>query len=160
MGSGRWLKKAPFDGAPKHPDGRRACRWCGEPVDPPRRKWCSQECIDQFMIRRSFGEVRSQVFRRDKGICAVCGFDCRHLEKTIQSKRWESRSGWQRAWDEAEALGFQRNISLWQADHIVPVSEGGGACGLENYRTLCVPCHRKATKKLACRLADKRKLKR
>jgi len=43
--------------------------------------------------------------------------------------------------------------SLWEADHIVPVSEGGGACGLDNYRTLCLPCHKAETKLLKTRLA-------
>ena len=30
---------------------------------------------------------------------------------------------------------------FWQADHIVPVAEGGGECSLANLRTLCTPCH-------------------
>jgi 5-methylcytosine-specific restriction endonuclease McrA len=42
-------------------------------------------------------------------------------------------------------MGFNPHSSLWEADHIVPVAEGGGACGLENYRTLCVPCHKEIT---------------
>jgi len=41
---------------------------------------------------------------------------------------------------------------FWQADHINPVAEGGGECGLENYRTLCVPCHRDVTRQLMSRL--------
>jgi 5-methylcytosine-specific restriction protein A len=40
---------------------------------------------------------------------------------------------------------------LWEIDHIVPVVEGGGSCGLENLRTLCVVCHRQETRKLAKR---------
>ena len=28
----------------------------------------------------------------------------------------------------------------WDADHVVPVSEGGGNCTMANIRTLCVPC--------------------
>lgn len=47
--------------------------------------------------------------------------------------------------------------SGWDADHIVPVSEGGGECDLSNYRTLCHPCHKKVTKELAARLSAKRK---
>lgn len=35
--------------------------------------------------------------------------------------------------------------TLWDADHIVPVVEGGGECDLSNIRTLCVNCHRAAT---------------
>ena len=33
----------------------------------------------------------------------------------------------------------------WEADHIVPVAEGGGECGLENYRLLCRACHLRVT---------------
>ena len=42
---------------------------------------------------------------------------------------------------------------VWDADHIVPVVEGGGECGLDNYRTLCLPCHRKVTAQLRARIA-------
>lgn len=42
--------------------------------------------------------------------------------------------------------------SWWQADHIVPVVEGGGQCGIANLRTLCERCHRRATAALRKRL--------
>ena len=45
---------------------------------------------------------------------------------------------------------------FWGADHITPVSEGGGECGLDNLRTLCVICHRKATSELNKRLKQRR----
>jgi hypothetical protein len=45
----------------------------------------------------------------------------------------------------------------WEADHIIPVIEGGGECGLDNYRPLCLQCHRKETAALAKRRAEKRK---
>ena len=35
---------------------------------------------------------------------------------------------------------------LWDADHIIPVKDGGGSCGLENIRTLCIKCHKVVTK--------------
>ncbi len=45
-----------------------------------------------------------------------------------------------------------------EADHILPVSEGGGLCGPEGYRTLCKPCHGKESGKLRKRLAERRKI--
>jgi hypothetical protein len=33
----------------------------------------------------------------------------------------------------------------WQADHIVPMAEGGYGYDLDAYRTLCVPCHKQVT---------------
>ena len=46
--------------------------------------------------------------------------------------------------------------AYWNADHIVPVCEGGGECGLDNLRTLCVKCHKKETAKLAAKRAASR----
>jgi len=43
--------------------------------------------------------------------------------------------------------------SLWQSDHITPVVEGGGGCGLDNLRTLCTRCHHAETAALAHRRA-------
>jgi 5-methylcytosine-specific restriction endonuclease McrA len=34
------------------------------------------------------------------------------------------------------------------------VVEGGGECTLENMRTLCIPCHKRATADLRQRLKD------
>jgi hypothetical protein len=52
------------------------------------------------------------------------------------------------------AIGFhgdyRRSGCRWQADHIHPVVEGGGGCGLENLQLLCTPCHAEKTAAL-CR---------
>jgi 5-methylcytosine-specific restriction enzyme A len=45
---------------------------------------------------------------------------------------------------------------LWEMDHILPVVEGGGDCGLDNLRTLCRWCHQKATNELAGRRKARR----
>jgi 5-methylcytosine-specific restriction protein A len=68
---------------------------------------------------------------------------------------------------EAEKLGFtafdfymarwRDEDALWQMDHRIPVVEGGGTCGLDNLRTLCLPCHRKATAMLAARRVHARR---
>lgn len=47
---------------------------------------------------------------------------------------------------------YRRLKSLWEADHIVAVVEGGGSCTLENLRTLCSPCHKAVTKALMGRI--------
>jgi 5-methylcytosine-specific restriction enzyme A len=46
--------------------------------------------------------------------------------------------------------------SLWEADHILPVVEGGGECDLSNLRTLCLRCHRMATLGLRLRRLEER----
>ena len=60
---------------------------------------------------------------------------------------------------ELEAAGFRGSVTpqklqnLWQADHISPVAEGGGGCGLENIQTLCSICHKAKTADQARRSA-------
>lgn len=46
--------------------------------------------------------------------------------------------------------------TLWEADHAVPLVEGGDP-GPENIRTLCIPCHRRVTRELRARLARARR---
>jgi len=44
----------------------------------------------------------------------------------------------------------------WEADHIVPLAEGGDS-SLENYRTLCIECHKSATRMLRRRISKARR---
>ena len=70
------------------------------------------------------------------------------VKRAIESRLAAMRSaGW----------NTHRKSSWWEADHIVPVVEGGGQCGMENYRTLCVRCHWKVTRELRARLSSKKK---
>lgn len=77
--------------------------------------------------------------------------------------RYEIEAEWREAAAERHRELFERGFpwdesrSWWEADHIVPVVEGGGQCGLENYRTLCVPCHKRVTAELAARRAAARR---
>ena len=50
-----------------------------------------------------------------------------------------------------------RSDGKYEIDHIIPVIEGGGCCGLDNLRTTCIPCHRKETKELAGRRAAQKR---
>jgi 5-methylcytosine-specific restriction protein A len=60
--------------------------------------------------------------------------------------------------EDTERLGWDLGRHTWEADHIVPVAEGGGGCDLSGYRTLCLACHKAETAKLAARLAERRRL--
>ena len=54
-----------------------------------------------------------------------------------------------RDWFACEVLGLSladaRRRTYWEADHIVPVGEGGWERGLENLVVLCIWCHRQKT---------------
>lgn len=118
---------------PRGPNGRCLCRRCSTEVPKGKITFCSKECVDQWQIRTSAWFARQKVWERDKGVCAVCSVDtCAVTGRT----------------NRARGTG-----DLWQADHILPVVEGGGESGLDNLRTLCTKCHREATAALRKRLS-------
>lgn len=179
----------------KAPDGTTLCRWCRGPITEKRRRtFCSDDCVHEHKIRSDPGYVRSQVFKRDHGICAECGLDTEAMFKALQPliagpSQWfryhnAPMAGMAYHAARRQGIGEETGIdiillsameavadrlritswktltrSLWQADHIVPVAEGGGQCGLDGYRTLCIGCHTSATQALRARLWAAKKQK-
>lgn len=159
------------------------CRWCGKPPPKGRRSWCSDACVEEFTVRAWPQKMRQKTLERDRGVCAACGRDCVALEERL--RRWlaseppmapgqlyrvrpeESPEHARRRLRRcrlAARLGVTDGSawhpvvrSLWEADHIVPVVEGGGGCGLDNIRTLCRCCHKAETRALAKRRAAARR---
>ena len=134
---------------PKGDNGRNLCRYCNLEVPKGRFTFCSDWCVEEWKLRTDPGYLREQVFRRDKGMCAECGADTVALRKDLRKLDYAARRQFLRIWGLKEAS----RKSLWDADHIRPVAEGGGQCDLSNMRTLCLLCHRAATAALRKRLA-------
>jgi len=148
---GGWVDPASL---PLNPDGRPQCRWCSKSVPLPRRTFCSNECVDQHRIRTNTRYMRTCVYRRDCGICASCRQDTKKIAR--EAKQYRARSQWKEYYELLERYSIPKTRKvwgrgfgggLWDADHIVAVKEGGGDCGLENIRTLCIACHKVNTAK-------------
>ena len=133
----------------RDPEGRAICRWCRHTIDPKGRRltFCSQACVEEWKIRSRPSHVRWLLRRRDHEVCALCHVDTAWLRAAIRS--W---SPWDRSAAEKVVIKRVWRSARWQADHIRPVAEGGGDCGLDNYRTLCCACHAAETGKLRRRL--------
>ncbi len=114
--------------------GEPVCRWCRGGVTPPRRTFCGDACVHEWKIRSSPWYVRKQIKTRDKGTCQLCGVN------VVKAHREWTRSKPPAA-DRAARKTWRAARPRWEADHIVPVADGGGECGLDNYRLLCRPCH-------------------
>ncbi len=142
---GGWVDRK---AVPRGPNGRGLCRWCSLEVPRRRFTFCSEYCVHEWKLRTQPGYVREQVFKRDKGICSGCGVDTLTEARRLRYARGASRKALLMHW----GLKARTRKSLWDADHIVPVAEGGGQCDLANIRTLCLRCHRAATLELRRRL--------
>ena len=131
--------------------GRNLCRYCGLETPKGRFTFCSQWCVEEWKLRTDPGYLRERVLERDRGVCAQCGLDTLGEWRRIKRSRGAARAKAHVEW--GLRAGFRK--SLWDADHIVPVAEGGGECDLSNLRTLCLKCHRLATAELRKRLNDR-----
>lgn len=147
------------------------CCWCQGPLPPPpsrRTSWCSDACVAEYLAQDPKA-LREKVKERDRGVCAACGRDAEALAariKAVLAPFWEYSAPWPA---KKRALRLSRWLDrlkltrstcslrhLWEADHVVPVVEGGPNT-LGNLRTLCTPCHKAETRTLARRRAKARR---
>ncbi len=100
--------------------------------------------MHEWKLRTDPGYVRECVLKRDRAVCAVCRTDTHEAWLRLKRARGERRAEMLAKWN----LTKMNRRTLWDADHIVPVVEGGGECDLSNIRTLCLRCHREVTQAL------------
>lgn len=97
-------------------DGVCACG-CNKQLPRLKRKWHSAEC-------QQYAFIQFAIIKGDASII-------RELLFSI---------------DEGTCRVCGVITDNWQADHILPVVMGGGACDISNYQTLCLDCHKGKTK--------------
>ncbi|WP_239461713.1 HNH endonuclease [Occallatibacter savannae] len=142
---GGWVDRG---SVPRGPNGRGLCRWCSLEVPKRRFTFCSDYCVHEWKLRTQPAYLREKVFERDRGICASCSTDTLAAARKLRFSRGAARATLLMHW----GLRTRSRKSLWDADHIVPVIEGGGECDLSNIRTLCLRCHRSETTALRKRI--------
>lgn len=130
--------------------------------------------------RKEGSRHRAAVLARDHGACSSCGCDTVKLWEHMQTIPLVTANGapWRYGRVDAHTQKAFRRVlgrhrmrasvilgrlwgvviqhhrkTLWEMDHILPVAEGGGECGFDNLRTLCLRCHQIETAALAGRLA-------
>ena len=148
----------------KGPGGRLLCRCgCGREPQGRRTSYVDDGCAQIFQERWFPAVQHARVLERDNGICAMCGMDCIAARKRISELRPRSYS--EQKSPEYLALlkrcgvecGMGSRHRLYDIDHIVPVVEGGADGGIDNLRTLCIPCHRNETAALRKRIAGRQR---
>lgn len=143
--TGGWVDRKTM---PRGQNGRGLCRWCTLEVPARRFTFCSDYCVHEWKLRSQPGYLREHIFKRDRGVCAHCGVDTIREHRKLKRSRGSARETLMRHW----GLKTRVRKSLWDADHILPVAEGGGECDLDNIRTLCLRCHRSVTMQLRERI--------
>lgn len=89
---------------------------CGRELSPRQRKWASPKC-------RTWAFHQFAIIKGDN--------------KIIRKELFKRDQGF------CHSCGVYHH--KWEADHIIAVSEGGSACDLSNFQTLCPDCHKAKT---------------
>jgi len=148
-------------------DGRKLCAWCPNPLPRGRRRYCSAACDFEAGIRMQPLLALRHVGERDGWRCGKCGrklwpkdHEYTVLRRVVPEswlgrsiRRYEADYRHLQRMHEALKTGLKAGMIRYELDHVVPVSEGGGCCGLDGFRLLCLrPCHAEETGKLRRRL--------
>lgn len=89
---------------------------CGKKLEKPKKRWASLECQTKSVTFFFIVKGDGKVIRKE--LFKRDGGIC-----SICNKKSDE----------------------WQADHVLPVNNGGGACDLDNFQTLCLDCHKNKT---------------
>lgn len=167
-------------GTTQLPKGRRS--WCSQKCVDEYLSRSSSEHIRRKVFERDRGICAICGCDAEKEFSdwrALRKETARLADRLIQQSRWNLECGGEMRFRDSaiptwkETQKFREDLakkyapgnwtsgrsSGWDADHIVPVVEGGGECDLENFRTLCHPCHKQVTAELAARRAAERREK-
>lgn len=149
---------------------RKTNRSLIRPINSPKKKKKISVMLDNGIKINPYKRIQEQLSfddmfpNRNDGICC-CG--CNNV-LTGKKKRWFDRSCSDAAYEKYAILkGYASVIrklikkrdkgicaicheydKKWQADHILAVAHGGGGCGLDNFQTLCLKCHKGKTKNM------------
>ena len=145
--------------------GPGQCRWCGKKPPGKKRTWCSQRCVDAYLVESDPTEMRRAVLKRDRGVCRECGRDCEAIRQGLERllARVPATRGAGRAFLDAQGYAWVRLVHgvaiTWDVDHRVPI-HAGGALDLSNVVTLCCRCHGvKSAAEATARAARRRALR-
>jgi hypothetical protein len=130
----------------------RHCAWCYEGLLHSRnQKYCCEDCSTQANAwgypQSDFGAgllLMKQGFK-----CAGCQYDwgplCEEISKDLYYGEDTFRTKF--SWPLVSRLKYKvKPEHKPEVDHIVPISKGGEAIGLNNHQVLCYTCHKKKTK--------------
>ena len=174
MSSVRWKSLPPVR---QDRYGYYLCRLCQHACPEGQRYWCSEACFQRYLTTSQGTFVRAQLLARDGGVCAACGVEADRMDaaledlqrdllhpmlmsihpmivQTFRSEGWTNiRTRGRGSYPDAIAF-----TSCWEAHHVTSVVEGGGECGLDNYKTLCFVCHKRVSAEQARMRAEARRL--
>lgn len=131
---------------------KRVCAWCTEGVlTHGSQKYCTRLCSDSAMAWAYPQKENALLFLMEKQDwkCSGCQYDYKPSMDLIMNKekvRHPTVSPsifWYHMKRLKHIISRER---CPEVDHVVPISKGGEALGLDNHQAICYTCHKVKTK--------------
>ncbi len=123
---------------------KNVCYFCLTPKLKNGSMGCTDHCNQQLEFRKGHKPIRDFILIRDNFTCQLCGVTEESLSKALKILKRTNRHQWKAKREELK-IPDKRIGLLMDIDHIIPISEGGGAGMIGNLtfnlRTLCLLCH-------------------
>jgi hypothetical protein len=103
------------------------CRWCNKPLPKLRRRWCSDNCGNEFGRHHWWSWASAAAIKRDGDACVRCGVKAAN----------DAGGNWPR--------DRQGRLMRFEVHHKTPILGRHGESGchhhLDGLETLCGDCH-------------------
>lgn len=133
------------------PEGlKKCCVWCLEPLTGMQRRWC----MDDECIKAALAWARPQTEHGLYFLLKKQDFKCNHCSVSFKQyfdEAFPKRVGFVPYSNEIHTYmrkfrGLVPYEIRPEVDHILAISLGGVALGLDNHQVLCMKCHKAKTK--------------
>lgn len=143
------------------PEGlKKKCVWCLGDLKGQQRRWCGNECVE---AASAWGNPQKEyglgiLLIRQNFKCNTCQFDWGAVVEAMYQKprvpygMVECKDTWRTKFsywltvklkDEMHMTDLPHRIEV---DHVLAISKGGQALGLDNHQAICYTCHKVKTK--------------
>lgn len=117
-------------------NGQRICLNCKKVItDRRKKKYCSDECSQQFFAKHNSAAMRTYIFKRDNFTCQKC------QTPAVRGER----------------LDDPYSTYNYIVDHKIPIALGGAEFDETNLWLLCGVCNKEKTKQDIAKIAKKRR---
>lgn len=135
---------------------KRLCCWCAETeILKSNQKYCSKVCTNSAMATfyPQKEDALGFLLVRQDWKCLGCQFDYRCIIESILQREYEKYPNTPKIslsdlpWYYLKRLKSKVSKDRKpEIDHILAISKGGTALGLENHQVLCYTCHKAKSK--------------
>lgn len=136
------------------PEGiSKSCVWCLDKLEGKQRRWCGDdECAKAAL---AWGRPQSahglyELLKRQDFCCKGCGLGYQEYYDLAVSKKSKFYEKELHSFDVERVMRRMKRLIPREVrpeiDHVLAITLGGTALGLENHQILCAKCHKDKTK--------------